>query len=651
MKIQPCRSGGNSYPAVVLMVLLISFSIATAFAQQRAETQEQFDKLGNAYHTGDISAEQYLSKADSLTHQLFSEGKHFETKELVDLLSLYEEIAWSKPEYGRGRANYFFLFFNNARMFKQRGASMYYAEKITEELKKLGQEHPLIEPLQKTKIYQELRLYDKVISEYESERSYLASLPELLQTNRVDESIGLNAMYILSPTLTGYIKMRDTASVYQTALLARQIGTALQRSDSMSRTQHLYNDLLMIEMAHSIAKFEHRYDSVAAILDRMEALKATYKDQATNFIDLNLIRLRLENYLNQKNPDSLHAYIARYESSPNFGKSQSADVAEFKARLQAMRGDYRGAYEWLIDALQQERDLQAALMVESSDLLYAYTQAEHSGIALQRAEKVKQQRTLWLVIISAAASIIVLAIYLLMLRRSRKAKEQIEALNDTANMQIIAMEEAKHQAVKEEQQRLGQDLHDGLSSSMASIRHQLEMLSMDIHDTSIKHKLGQLQTTVATVYETARNKSHEWFIGANGQDEQSFEQRIKLLTDSALPDSRYQKHIRIDDRSLLRVNADTRIAMLRIIQEAITNIIKHARAKRVGILIYEEMDSLMLIIHDDGKGLGERRQDNGKSTMGLRSIRRRVQYLNGDVTIRSSSEGTEITVSIPLISL
>src|SRR3546814_1454618 len=70
-------------------------------------------------------------------------------------------------------------------------------------------------------------------------------------------------------------------------------------------------------------------------------------------------------------------------------------------------------------------------------------------------------------------------------------------------------------------------------------------------------------------YEAARNKSHEWFNAAVEQEELSFERRIRLLADSALPDSRYRKEVHIDNHSLLPVNADTRIALLRIIQEAI----------------------------------------------------------------------------------
>ncbi|WP_262249377.1 sensor histidine kinase [Parapedobacter soli] len=93
---------------------------------------------------------------------------------------------------------------------------------------------------------------------------------------------------------------------------------------------------------------------------------------------------------------------------------------------------------------------------------------------------------------------------------------------------------------------------------------------------------------------------------------------------------------------------DTRISLLRIIQEALTNVIKHAKAKRVGVLIYEEQNNLHLVISDDGKGISARRTNDGKSGMGLQSIRRRVQLLNGKTDVRSDENGTEIMVIIPV---
>jgi len=258
------------------------------------------------------------------------------------------------------------------------------------------------------------------------------------------------------------------------------------------------------------------------------------------------------------------------------------------------------------------------------------------------------RRAVWLLVISLSSAFIVLTIYLIMVRRNRKARSQIQALNDVANMQIVAMEEAKHQAVREEQQRLGQDLHDGLSSSIAAIKYQLETLLMDIDDTALKSKLNKLQAETERAYVAARNKSHEWFNTADEQQEQSFEKQIRLLTDMSLPDSRYDKNIQIDNNSLISVDTDTRITLLRIIQEAITNVIKHAKAKTVGILIYEEENILTLTINDDGIGLDEKKAKNMKSTVGLQSIRRRVKTLNGETKIQSNSKGTEITISIPL---
>lgn len=94
---------------------------------------------------------------------------------------------------------------------------------------------------------------------------------------------------------------------------------------------------------------------------------------------------------------------------------------------------------------------------------------------------------------------------------------------------------------------------------------------------------------------------------------------------------------------------DTRITLLRIIQEAITNIIKHAKAKNVSILIYEEENTLFLTISDDGIGLSKKKSDSKKSTMGLQSIRRRVKSLHGETKIISGRTGTELIVSIPLV--
>lgn len=236
---------------------------------------------------------------------------------------------------------------------------------------------------------------------------------------------------------------------------------------------------------------------------------------------------------------------------------------------------------------------------------------------------------------------------MIMLRRSRKANERIEDLNNAANMQIIAMEEIKHEAISKEQQRLGQDLHDSLSSSIAGIKHQLETLSLDVEDPKLKKRFEILLSALSRSYAIARNKSHEWFYTNEGQHGDTFEQRIRYLTDAALPDSHYDISIHIDEHALIHASTDNRIGLLRIIQEAITNILKHAKAQKVEILIYEELTCLILTIKDNGKGMVSKKLTE-KSSLGLQSIKRRVHAMDGEIDIVSGAGGTELTISIPL---
>lgn len=278
---------------------------------------------------------------------------------------------------------------------------------------------------------------------------------------------------------------------------------------------------------------------------------------------------------------------------------------------------------------------------------------------LQEANKLLNrkniQRTTWLIVISFSGVILILLIYLIMLQRQRKAKRLIETLNQVANMQVFAMEEIKQQAILEEQKRLGQDLHDGLSSSIAAIQHQLEILVMDTTNMDLKRRLESLHKATGEAYEMARNKSHELFRKAENSTEQSFEKQIKLMTENALPAQRYQKTIHIDDHALQYIHADFRISLLRIIQEAITNIIKHAKARSVEILMYQEEKNLILSIQDDGRGFSDKSgsikvsaPSTWNASLGLQSIHKRVQYMNGRLEILSGQQGTEIMITIPI---
>ena len=97
----------------------------------------------------------------------------------------------------------------------------------------------------------------------------------------------------------------------------------------------------------------------------------------------------------------------------------------------------------------------------------------------------------------------------------------------------------------------------------------------------------------------------------------------------------------------LRLSDEAGIAVFRIVQESLTNIVKHAEASEVSISMTVEADSLKIIIRDNGIGI--RSSGNALQTHGLASMRHRVTSLGGTwQTSTPSGGGTEIEVSLPM---
>jgi signal transduction histidine kinase len=97
---------------------------------------------------------------------------------------------------------------------------------------------------------------------------------------------------------------------------------------------------------------------------------------------------------------------------------------------------------------------------------------------------------------------------------------------------------------------------------------------------------------------------------------------------------------------------DLSVACFRIVQESITNILRHAKATKIHVALRQADQHLDLCIKDDGIGLSPRETSAtsaGRSTLGLLGMQERAQALGGRITIQSlPDQGTEVRVRIPL---
>jgi signal transduction histidine kinase len=94
-----------------------------------------------------------------------------------------------------------------------------------------------------------------------------------------------------------------------------------------------------------------------------------------------------------------------------------------------------------------------------------------------------------------------------------------------------------------------------------------------------------------------------------------------------------------------RHDPDLETAVYRVVQEALTNAVRHARARQVTIGVSEDEEALHVQVSDDGQGFDPRASTDG---FGLVGMRERVALLHGGLTVTSSTEGTTITVALPV---
>lgn len=212
---------------------------------------------------------------------------------------------------------------------------------------------------------------------------------------------------------------------------------------------------------------------------------------------------------------------------------------------------------------------------------------------------------------------------------------------ETQHNEIISLQEDLRQmAVVEERNRLSREIHDGLGASLSSLIIQSEYLHNLAGDPKLKSEIKELKEVAEESIDELRRSISMMrddfdLVPALEDYCQNFGQRAGLRVD-----------FQVTGR-LPRLDGELALAVFRVLQEALTNARKHAKASRVGVeLVYLE-DKLRLTIADDGVGFDF--QGDLQGHYGLANMRERSRHYGGSVDIESSQGlGCRIVFEIPV---
>lgn len=621
--------------------------LAWAPHRTQADQRAALDSLNNQLQAGELTGEEYLISVNRWMDQTFALGELFEKDTLIAMLETYRQLAWQDGSTSDHRINYYIHLNNNANYGNREGESIYFLEKAEQQIMELHGEKPLMVAGRKCNSYAANHNYRNVIASYEAEREYIETFPERLRDKSINLNIASGFINVLHPTVQAYAKLRDTAKVEETIQLAQRVHEAFAQHVSTKVyagfTIHFYMQSIQSFKYFTLLRDEAGSERV--LRDMHEALygdTARYPALITTLRPVWLSRA-VEHHLAFHNNDSAAHYLALLKESTSTHASE-ADNYRYESELLANQGQYQLAYEHAASALGKVDSIRSVLVNDIDELLYAHTAAEFANSALLESERTKRKQLYWIFAIVVVSIVLISSVYWVMRRKHLAARAQIDKLNDMAKFQITAMEEIRAEAIREEQKRLGRDLHDGLSATLAGLKHQLELLIVDNPDTAITNKLVGVRDHIDHAYTVSRKKSHEWFDTPEGLEETSFNERVRALLDSALPDGHFEKEVLIDSQALKNVAIEVRIELLRVVHEAITNVIKHAKAKWISVLLYEDQNMLKLAIDDDGRGI----QPSQRRGLGIRSMQERIERFGGSLTVQPREKGTEVIASIPL---
>jgi two-component system sensor kinase FixL len=196
-----------------------------------------------------------------------------------------------------------------------------------------------------------------------------------------------------------------------------------------------------------------------------------------------------------------------------------------------------------------------------------------------------------------------------------------------------------------EQRRIGQDLHDGLCQHLAGIELMSQVLAQKLTPKSKAHakQVNQIASHVRDAISHTRSLARG-LSPVTIESEGLMSALHELATDT---EKIFRVHCRCDfDEPVAMHDHATATHLFRIAQEAVSNAIKHGKARRVVISLRDARGRIVLRVSDNGKGFPKRTPKN--KGMGLRIMQSRVGMIGGTIAIeRNSSGGVSVTCAVP----
>ena len=221
------------------------------------------------------------------------------------------------------------------------------------------------------------------------------------------------------------------------------------------------------------------------------------------------------------------------------------------------------------------------------------------------------------------------------------------ALADNAALHETVVAQARDAGVQEERQRMAREIHDTIAQSLAGIVTQLQATKDRPDDDQLRARIARATELARDSLAEARRSVHD--LAPAPLSETTLAQAVHALVEVWAVDHVAKADLAVTGE-VRPLHPEVEATVLRVTQEALANVAKHARAQRVGVTLSYVDDEVILDVRDDGVGFSADHTP-GPRSFGLRGMRQRTERLAGALDVETEpGHGTAISMRLPALA-
>ena len=257
---------------------------------------------------------------------------------------------------------------------------------------------------------------------------------------------------------------------------------------------------------------------------------------------------------------------------------------------------------------------------------------------------------IYITVIASACLMIALVIVVVIaiLKYQNRVKKHILemiTLKATYEQEILRSQvEIQNQTLK----YVGEELHDNIQQMLLVVKLYLSMLERDLHTPETQQQAQEITELVNQTMSELRAMSKS--LDSDAVKDFGLEQSLAYELQRIRKSRRYETELRITGERY-SLGYQKEIVLFRVVQEIVSNALKHAGAKHLSVWLDYQPQQFYLTVKDNGKGFDYEQvanQNVDSIGAGLRNIRRRTELIGGTCTYQTApNQGTKVLIMLP----